>query len=216
MTNETNTNTENTAATDLPFDLPATELNENGNTPAQQKAADLKAGKAKTPKAPKAPKAPKEPKAPTLAVQDVVLAGMKLADEDIGADPTDLTRTGNLEDEGFHVIGAKAILERLGQLIPANNCTSIAWYRNAVKSGKRTLPTLEQAMSTWTTGDVPPKAPRKNAVATKVATAKEDDLAYAAAMDEWARQQGINVDAEGGYELSVEQLAQFEAQHIAG
>lgn len=207
MTIETNTNTE-TNTTDLPFDLPATELNENGNTPAQQKAADLKAGKAK--------KAPKVVAPPKLAVQDVVLAGMKLAEEDIGADPTNLTNTGPVDNEAFHAIGPKAILERLGQLIPTNNCTSIAWYRNAVKSGKRTLPSFEQAMATWIEGAVPTKAPRKNAVATKVATAKADDKAYAEAMDEWSRQQGINVDAPGGYELSLEQLAAFEAQHVAG
>lgn len=185
--------------TDLPFDLPATELNENGNTPAQQKA----------------PKAPKEPKEPKLAVQDVVLAGMKLDDEGMGVNPTDLTATGPQDNEVYFALGPKAILERLGQLIPTNNCTSIAWYRNAVKSGKRNLPTLEQAMATWTEGAVPPKAPRKNAVATKVAEAKAEDKAYAEAMDEWARQQGINVDAEGGYELSLEQLAAFEAQHTA-
>lgn len=203
MTNETET----TTTTDLPFDLPATELNENGNTPAQQKAADLKAAKA--------PKAPKEPKEPKLAVQDVVLAGMKLDDEDVGVNPTDLIATGPVDNEVYFALGPKAILERLGQLIPTNNCTSIAWYRNAVKSGKRTLPSLEQAMATWTEGAVPPKAPRKNAVATKVAEAKAEDKAYAEAMDEWARQQGINVDAEGGYELSLEQLAAFEAQHVA-
>lgn len=202
MTNETETNT-----TDLPFDLPAVDTT---NTPAQQKAADLKAAKA-----PKAPKAPKVVAPPKLAVQDVVLAGMKLAEEDIGADLTDLTVTGNLEDDGFQAIGPKAILERLGQLIPTNNCTSIAWYRNAVKSGKRHLPDLEQAIATWTEGAVPHKAPRKNAVATKVADAKAEDKAYAEAMDEWSRQQGINVDAEGGYELSLEQLAAFEAQHTA-
>lgn len=205
MTNETNTET-----TDLPF-----ELNENGNTPAQQKAADLKAKKEKAPKAAKAAKAAKVVAPPKLAVQDVVLAGMKLAEEDIGADVEALTNTGPVDGEVYFALGPKAILERLGQLIPTNNCTSIAWYRNAVKSGKRTLPTLEQAMTTWTTGDVPPKAPRKNAVATKLAEAKADDKAYAEAMDEWAHQQGINVDAEGGYELSLEQLAAFEAQHTA-
>lgn len=188
MTDQTNTETTT--------DLPAPELNENGNTP-------------------KAPKAPRAPKAPKLAVQDVVLAGMKLDDEGMGVNPTDLIATGPQDNEVYFALGPKAILERLGQLIPTNNCTSIAWYRNAVKSGKRTLPTLEQAMATWTEGAVPPKAPRKNAAATKVAEAKADDKAYAEAMDEWARQQGINVDAEGGYELSLEQLAAFEAQHTA-
>lgn len=202
MTDQANT------TTDLPF-----ELNENGNTPAQQKAADLKA--AKPARAPKAPKEPKEPKEPKLAVQDVVLAGMKLDDEGMGVNPTDLMSIGPQDNEVYFALGPKAILERLGQLIPSNNCTSIAWYRNAVKSGKRTLPSFEQALATWTDGVVPPKAPRKNAAATKAAEAKADDKAYAEAMDEWARQQGINVDAEGGYELSLEQLAAFEAQHTA-
>lgn len=197
------------------------EVNENGNTPAQQKAADLAAEKA-TKKA-RTPKEPKEAPAPKLTVKEVVLAGLALHEAGFRTDPDDAAVLTSVEDG--NEINAKAIIDRLAVLVPGNNCTSIAWYKNALKPAKGTTEakisfldtdgTVTVATKVWAEGFVPPKAPRKNSVARKAKAAEHDDKAYADAMDEWARQQGINVDAEGGYTLTPEQLAAFEGQYTA-
>lgn len=218
MTTETNTET---TATDVPFDLP--EVNENGNTPAQQKAADLaNEKKAKEPRKPKEPKPAAEPK---LTVKEVVLAGLALDAAGLAVDAANNNVLVTTGAEGSTPITAKVIIDRLAVLIPGNNCTSIAWYKNALKPQKGsnepkisfldTDGSVTIATKVWVDGFVPAKAPRKNSVATKATQASHDDKAYADAMDEWARQQGINVDAEGGYELTHGQLAQFEAEYTA-
>lgn len=213
--------TTDTTTTDAPFDLP--EVNENGNTPAQQKAADLVNKKgAKAPRKPKEPKPEAEPK---LTVKDGVLAGLALDAAGLAVTETDHAVLVTAGAEGSTPITAKVIIDRLAVLVPGNNCTSIAWYKNALKPQKGsnepkisfldTDGSVTIATKVWTEGFVPTKAQRKNSVATKMSQAAHDDKAYSDAMDEWASQQGINVDAEGGYELTTEQLAQFEADYTA-
>lgn len=215
------TETTETNTADVPFDLP--EVNENGNTPAQQKAADL--AKEKGAKAPRKPKEPKPEVAPKLTVKEVVLAGLALDAAGLAVTEADHAVLVTAGAEGSTPITAKVIIDRLATLIPGNNCTSIAWYKNALKPQKGsnepkisfldTDGTVTIALKVWTEGFVPTKAPRKNSAVVKATQAAHDDKAYAASMDEWARQQGIDVDAPNGYELTPEQLAQFEADHAA-
>lgn len=198
MTTETNN------TTDVPFELP--EVNEKA-------------------KAPRKPKEPKPEVAPKLTVKEVVLAGLALDAAGLAVTEDDHAVLTTVGAEGSTPINAKVIIDRLATLIPGNNCTSVAWYKNALKPAKGasepkisfldTDGTVTIATKVWTEGFVPPKAPRKNSPASKTVQAAHDDKAYAEAMDAWARSQGINVDAEGGYELSPEQLAAFEAQYVA-
>lgn len=221
MTTETTETNVNATTADVPFDLP--EVNENGNTPAQQKAADL--AKEKKAKAPRKPKEPKPAAEPKLTVKEVVLAGLALDAAGLAVTEANHAVLATAGAEDSTPITAKVIIDRLATLIPGNSCTSIAWYKNALKPQKGsnepkisfldTDGTVTVATKVWVDGFVPPKAPRKNSTATKTAQASHDDKAYADAMDEWARQQGIDVDAPNGYELTPEQLAQFEADFVA-
>lgn len=168
---------------------------------------------------------PRKPEvSPKLTVKEVVLAGLALDSAGFAVTDADHSVLTTAGAEGSTPITAKVIIDRLAKLIPGNNCTSIAWYKNALKpakgSGEAKIRFLDTdgtttiAEKVWTEGFIPAKAPRKNSAVAKALKASHDDKAYAEAMDEWARQQGINVDAEGGYELTPEQLAQFEAGYV--